>query len=62
MAKTSAERQAELRARRSGDRRQVNAWITVDAFAALKRKAERDKLTIGAALERMLGEGVTSDN
>lgn len=56
MAKTSAERQADLRARRANEQRQLNAWISAAAYLSIRRRAERDNLTIGEVLEHMLTE------
>ena len=55
MAKTSAERQAALRARRSGERmRQLNAWVSEEAYLALKQLAERHYVSKGDVLGIML--------
>ena len=54
MAKTSRERQAALRARRAGNQREINGWVSPDAYDLLKRRADRDGVTLGEALEAII--------
>jgi len=60
MAKTSAQRQADYRARRIGETR-LNLWIADSAALALEHLAEHAGTTKRATLERLLidaGEGL----
>lgn len=60
MAKTSAERQADYRARRAtaGDNgeRRINTWVSTGAALALARLAQHHGLSQREMLERLLLE------
>ena len=60
MAKTSAERQADYRARRAtaGDNgeRRINTWVSTGAALALARLAQHHGLSQRGMLERLLLE------
>lgn len=64
MARTGAERQAALRAKRAAElsgQRRLNTWISSEAGKALEQLAERYGVTMREALERVLIESASSD-
>jgi hypothetical protein len=62
MAKTAAERQREYRQRRvegtdeQWGAKRINAWVSYDAYLALKRLARHHGITQEKALEQVLRE------
>jgi len=57
MAKTNAERQAAFKAKRIAgqvEERQLNTWISADAFFALRRMARHRGITRRAIIEELL--------
>ena len=57
MPKTNAERQAAFKAKRSTgqvEERQLNTWISADAFFALRRMARHRGMTQKAIIEELL--------
>jgi len=56
MAKTNAERQAAFKAKRLAGQvedRQLNTWISADAFFALRRMARHRGITRRAIIEEL---------
>jgi hypothetical protein len=63
MARTSAQRQADLRVRRTGQKqRQLNVWVTEELYSAVRQAAKENDLTMSETLERFVTSDTSNDD